>query len=131
MKLAVTLLILPLVVSSCSADETLSGHGGGDGRTWKLVELDGHAFPASATILFGTKGQASGQAPCNVYGATQTAPYPWFELTNIISTQMACSDLDAEMDFFSALTKMTLSEVSGPVLILSNDDGRSMVFRTD
>jgi heat shock protein HslJ len=131
MKLAVTLLMLPLIISSCSADETLAGHGGGDGRTWELVEIDGVAFPASATIIFGAKGQVAGRAPCNGYGATQNAPYPWFGLTNIISTQIACSDIDAETDFFSALTTMTLSEVSGPVLVLSDDNGRSMVFRAD
>jgi heat shock protein HslJ len=41
---------------------------------------------------------------------------------------MACPDLAAESQYLTALGEMTLAEVSGPTLILSNDAGRSMVF---
>jgi heat shock protein HslJ len=41
---------------------------------------------------------------------------------------MACPDLAAETTFFATLENMTLSEASGDTLILSNPDGRQMVF---
>ena len=60
-----------------------------------------------------------------------TTPYPWFGATQVASTKMACPDLAAETKFFEALAAMTLSEVLGGVMILSNDKGREMVFKAD
>jgi len=42
---------------------------------------------------------------------------------------MACEKLNEETAFFSALSEMTLSEALGGTLILSNPDGREMVFQ--
>jgi heat shock protein HslJ len=41
---------------------------------------------------------------------------------------MACENLSAETVFFAALEEMMLAEASGDTLILSNTDGREMVF---
>ena len=43
-------------------------------------------------------------------------------------TRMACDGLAAESHFLQALQDMTLSEVSGNTLILSNIAGREMLF---
>lgn len=123
------LLLIPtaaLLLSACK-DETISGHADA-GVVWSLVELDGTAFQASATLSFPEKGRIAGQAPCNSYSGTQTAPYPWFETGPILSTKRACPDLNAETAFFAALSKMNIAEVSGSTLILSNETGRQMVF---
>ena len=95
-----------------------------------LTEIDGQAFPARASIAFPEPGRAAGEAPCNSWSAEQTAPYPWLELGPIASTRMACPDLGQESIFFQSLEAMTLAEVQGPILILSNDAGLEMVFRT-
>ena len=58
----------------------------------------------------------------------QTAPYPWFDLTRMVSTKRACPALAAEHAYFAALLEMSLVEVSGTIMILSNDHGREMVF---
>lgn len=115
-----------LLLSACK-DETISGYADA-GAVWSLVELDGTAFPASATLSFPEKGRIAGQAPCNTYSGTQTAPYPWFETGPILSTKRACPDLNAETAFFAALSVMSIAEVSGGTLILSNEAGREMVF---
>ena len=96
---------------------------------YRLAEIDGTAFTANATIAFPEQGVARGEAPCNIWSATQSAPYPWLDLGPIAATRRACPDLDAETAFFEALGAMALAEVQGPVLILSNDQGREMVFR--
>lgn len=124
------LLAIPALIASYFADETITGYGGAD-AVWRLTELDGAPFTASATLEFGEDGAVFGQAPCNRFTALQSVPYPWIEIGPIAATKMACPDLAAEGDFFGALEAMTLVEVSGPVMILSNDDRREMVFRAD
>lgn len=123
--------ILPVLFGlwSCGG-ETVSGHGAA-GRTWKLVELDGAAFPARATLTFPEEGRIAGEGPCNRYSGAQTVPYPWFRAEKIAATRRACPDLAAETAYFSALEAMTLAEVAGDVLILRTGDGREMVFQAD
>ncbi|PWE32535.1 META domain-containing protein [Maritimibacter sp. 55A14] len=121
---------LPLLLglSFCDRDETVSGYAGTD-QGWILAEIDGTAFPARATLHFPEEGRIAGEAPCNSYSGTQAVPYPWFEASAIAATKRACPALDAEAAYFEALGEMTLAEVSGRLLILSNDEGRMMVFR--
>ena len=103
---------------------------GGAGKVWVLSEVDGAPFTARATMEFDKAGWIKGQAPCNRYSVKQEAPYPWFKVGPTMATKMACPDLDAETKFFNALSDMTLSEVLGNVMILSNDAGREMVFKS-
>lgn len=122
-------LLIPLALIGCKSDETISGYAD-TGAVWTLTELDGKPFAAKATISFPAEGKVTGKAPCNTYASSQTKPMPWFELGPVMSTKMACPDLAAEQQFFSGLGAMTLAEVQGNTLILSNDAGREMVFRT-
>lgn len=118
-------------LAACAGDETVTAYGA-EGRSFALVELDGAPFPASASISFPAAGRVAGQAPCNSYFAPITVPYPWFEVGLIGASKRACPDLAAESRFFVALRAMTLSEISGDVLILSDpESGRRMVFQTE
>ncbi len=121
-------LILPLLLAACPKDETISGYADPE-KVFTLDLIDDRPFPARATISFPAEGVVRGEAPCNGWAAEQTAPYPWFELSPIRSTRRACDQLVQETEFFAALSEMTLAEVLGDVLILSNDAGREMVFR--
>ncbi|MFK7869705.1 MAG: META domain-containing protein [Roseobacter sp.] len=118
-----------LGLSACDKDETITAYGAA-GKTWSLVELDGEAFPASATLTFPEPGQFSGRAPCNSFSGSVTVPYPWFEAGPVAATRAFCQDQEAEDRFFQALGAVTIAEVAGDTLELSNpDDGRSMVFK--
>lgn len=121
-------LLCAVVLAACQADETISGYADPLAE-YVLQEIDGAPFTASATIRFPEPGQISGNAPCNLYSGTQTAPYPWFAPGPLLATKRACADLNAEVAFFDALSQMTLAEVSGGTLILSNDAGREMLFQ--
>ncbi|MEO0944455.1 MAG: META domain-containing protein [Pseudomonadota bacterium] len=121
------LLFATLFLSACT-DETISGFVDTE-ATYRLTSIDGIAFDAPATIAFRKQGRATGTAPCNNWSADQLVPYPWFELGPVAATKRACPDLDKEQQFFQALSEMTLAEISGAVLILSNDDGREMEFK--
>ncbi|MFO7920738.1 META domain-containing protein [Rhodobacteraceae bacterium W635] len=115
-----------LILSACLQDETLSGYGDG---LWALTQQDGAPVTADITLDLRETGQISGAAPCNGYSAAQTAPYPWVEVGPITATRRACPDLTAEQAYFDLLSRMTLAEVSGPALILSNDSGETLTFR--
>ena len=117
-----------LALFAACKDETLSGYTPEE-TTWILESLNGTPFDANATVIFPEKGKIAGKAPCNSFSARQSGPYPWFSVEAIAATKMACPQLGEETQFFNALQSMTLSEVSGDTLILSNDAGQQMVFR--
>ena len=124
----IRIVILLLALSACQADESISGFVKPE-ADWKLISIAGENFNANGTISFPEKGRVIGRAPCNQFQAEQSAPYPWFELGPIMSTKRACPDLAAENLMLQSLAKMTISEVSGDALILSNDAGLEMLFQ--
>ena len=128
MRIAAALTLVALL-GGC-ADETISGYADRD-AVYRLTEMGGAPVTASATITFPDAGRATGQGPCNAWSAAQTAPYPWFELGPIEATERGCPDLDVEAAFFAALAAARFSEVSGGVLILTDEAGAEMVFRAD
>ncbi len=121
-------MALACVALTACRDETVAGYGASD-ITWRLVTLDDVPFTAIATLQFGARGEITGNAPCNRYFGQQSAPYPWFSAQDVGSTRRACPELDEENTYLTALSEMTLSEISGDTLILSNDAGREMVFK--
>ena len=122
-------LTLLASIPACQADETVARYGAAD-RLWTLQTLNGTAFSATATLEFDSGGPVSGQAPCNRFSATNTVPYPWFQLTPIIATRAACPDLEAETAYLAALSRMTQSEVRQGSLFLRNDENEEMIFTT-
>jgi len=122
------ILTLPILLAACIKDESISGYTAPD-TVYVLQEINGAAFAASATLQFQAKGQATGNGPCNGFRATQTLPYPWIAIRDLVATKRACPDLPAETQYFTALQEMALADVLGPVMILSNDAGDEMVFR--
>ncbi|MEL6959377.1 MAG: META domain-containing protein [Pseudomonadota bacterium] len=128
MKQLVVALIGCLLLSNCARNEGVSGFTD-PGKIYRMTLLDGVPFDAPATLTFPQPGKVVGEAPCNRFDASQTVPYPWFGLENIVVTRRACPALAEEAAFFEALDGVTLAEVSGDALILSNPAGREMVFR--
>lgn len=119
-----------LTLMSCDADETLTKYGGA-AHPWRLIVVDGVPVSFPNEVSFGPHGSVIGTGPCSTFNARQTAPYPWFELEVFDLTQDAtapCEWSTEETAFFVDLQEMTLVEVSGATLILSNDDGREMTF---
>lgn len=109
-------------------DETISGYADRD-ATYVLERIDGRPVAATATIRFPAKGRVTGDGPCNGYAASQTQPYPWISIEAIVSSRAACPDLRFETAFFAALREVTIAEVAGPVLILSEPGGTELSFR--
>lgn len=125
MRLCVLMLLLPL--AACLRDETVAAYGASD-QLWTLQTIDGQPTPAPVSLSFGVRGAVSGSGPCNSFTARQTAPYPWFALEQFQADTTPCPPDQQEPALFATLQSMTLSEVSGSQLILSDDAGREMLF---
>lgn len=115
------------VLLAACGDETVSAFSEND--EYQLISINDVPFNAKATLDISVSGNVSGSGPCNRYNASQTAPYPWFDLGPIASTKRACDELSKEAQFFISLETMTIVEVAGKTLILSNDDKDEMVFQ--
>lgn len=129
-RLRAIALFGPVFLAACGPDETISGFAD-PGATYVLQDIDGEAIAARVTITFPAQGEVAGDGPCNAYRATQTAPYPWFALGSVASTRRACPDLALEQHYLATLGRVTLAEVSGPVLILSTADGPALVYQSE
>ncbi|MEM1388620.1 MAG: META domain-containing protein [Pseudomonadota bacterium] len=121
------LVLITFAMEHWPRDETISGYAD-RGAVYRLIEIGGQPAPADATIRFTEKGRIDGTGPCNSYAAAQTAPYPWIEVGAMASTRKACPDLAFETEFFEALQAVTLAEVSGPIVILSDPPNLELVF---
>lgn len=129
-RLGFACLLVLLALGACRRDETVTAYGAAD-KIWRLTEIDGTPVSYTATLRFPEPGQIAGDAPCNSYSGAMTVPYPWFDAEKIVSTQLACPDIEAEVTYLATLTEMTLSEVLGDTLILSTPESRKMVFKAD
>ncbi|MBD3664599.1 META domain-containing protein [Sulfitobacter aestuariivivens] len=121
--------ILPLWLSldACTRDETIRAYGMGEG-TWRLVELNGASFEATATLAFTDRNKIGGTGPCNSYTARMDVPFPWWGTGPIAATRMTCPDVAAETAYFTALSAAKLSEVRDARLILSAEDGTALLI---
>ena len=116
------------LIDACTPDETVSGYALG-AEPYLLTEFNGAAPDFEASLAFPEPGKVAGEGPCNLFNATQAAPYPWIEIRQIASTRRGCPDLEAEGEYFRLLEAMQFAEVSGPLLLLSNDAGETLEFR--
>ncbi len=114
-----------LALAAC-ADETVSGYA--HPGPWRLTQLDGQSVTRPVTLRFPVEGRVAGEMPCYRWEAQQTAPYPWFVLSHFRLDRQPCEDPEGDEAAVHALASVTLAEVQGRVLILSNEDGLEMVF---
>lgn len=115
------------ILTACFNDETVSGQTDVS-DVWVLKTLNDSSVRPRITIEFPDEGQVAGQAPCNRYFAKQTLPLPWFKLTAIGATKMACPDLKLETQYFNLLQNMTTAEITGDTLILKSDTEQTLIF---
>jgi heat shock protein HslJ len=108
-------LALPMVAA---ADEAAT--------SWTLIAFNG-ATPASEITLELDADGVSGRGPCNGYRATVTREAGALTVGPILSTRMACPELDLEARFFAALEGVTQA-LEDPEYLLMAGGGTWMVF---
>ncbi|MEM6887489.1 MAG: META domain-containing protein [Pseudomonadota bacterium] len=116
-------------LSACSGDETLTAYGASD-IVWALAELDGVPYTAEAELEFPGPGRFVGRTPCNQFSGQVSAPYPWFAVRALTTTDKTCQDQTEEDMFLKSLNAASLAEVAGDTLVLSTPEGPKMVFKS-
>lgn len=122
---------LPLVALCTACGTNLPFGTGGSDTTWELIEIDGEAFPARATLTFEEEGVIAGLGPCNQYRAAQPAKAPKFDPGPITVTRAACPDGSLEVQYLFNLSRMSRSQITGNTLVLSDPAAGTMVFKAD
>lgn len=127
MRLSVLVLASAIGLSLAACVETNAP----EPKVWQLVSLDGKAFTAAATLKLNVSGNAvSGRAPCNAWsGRVVTEPFPIWAIRDLTTTEMACSELAAEKEFYAGLARATHMAVTADRLTLSDLKGFTMEFR--
>jgi len=120
-------LIILSILTACFKDETVSGQTDSTDK-WVLKIMNEASVIPFVTISFPEEGRIAGQAPCNQYFGSQTVPLPWFKVTELTSSKMACPALDLELQYFNLLQEMTTAEITKGILILRTDTGKLLVF---
>lgn len=123
-------LIILSILTACFKDETVSGQTE-NADVWLLKTLNETNVTTRITISFPEQGRIAGQAPCNRYSGSQTVPLPWFKVTELAASKMACPALDLEAQYLNLLQDMTTAEITGNMLILRSDEGKSLTFKNN
>lgn len=97
---------------------------------WKLVELMGHKIQDSAIkkemyiVLKKAESRVEGNDGCNAFSSTFTLQNNQISFRSLVSTKMYCQGIEAESEFFKALSSAdhyylnsdTLSLTQGEIL---------------
>ena len=94
------------------------------GTSWQLTELDGTAVDANVTSTLNISADSiGGNGGCNTYGGNLTATPDSIDISQVISTMMACDGLAQEQAFFAALEAADSAVISDGNLHLVSGDG--------
>jgi len=126
---SVGILLAAVLLVGCQKDETIAGQTTPD-TVWTLTEMNGAAIAAAFIIQFGEDGATFGQADCNRFTTTQTAPLPWFKLEPIAATKALCPNANLEMQFLNALSLSEQAEIQGDTLLLTGPNSE-LVFKSN
>lgn len=108
------------------------------GTSWSFLEGQGPTGPIISsnpiTLDFFDSG-IEGGAPCNTYSATTVFEGDQIEIVDLVTTERACEDLDAESEFYAALLAVSSVFVEGagtddPTLVMAGGDSEMIFERT-
>ena len=93
------------------------------GTSWQLTTLDGAPVDAKVkSTLVISADSIGGNGGCNGYGGDLTATPDGIDISQIVSTMMACDGLQQEQAFFAALEATdNFALVAGNLHLLEGD----------
>ncbi|MDA8585614.1 META domain-containing protein [Rhodobacteraceae bacterium] len=112
------------------ADESVTGYADRN-AVYRLIEIAGAEPELDADLTFPSRGAIRVETSCGLYEISTDVPYPWIAMSRAVVTPRECDARGADAIFFGEMMRVTLAEVTGPVLILTTDDGDLLVFRAE
>jgi len=95
-------------------------------KYWKLVELNGRAVSVDTTfkkephVIFNDSNRLTGNGGCNsISGEHKIEGFNSISISKMISTKMACPNMDLEQEFLDALQNADNFNVVGDMLVLN------------
>lgn len=128
-KYLLTLLIISLAISACSAQNTEEPSASLMG-SWKLTSFGsaGTTSPAvegsDAELTFSEDGTVAGNSGCNGFGGNYTVEGDQVTFSEIVSTLIACEEplMAQEAAVLQTLTDTASYKIEGNSLTLTNND---------
>ncbi len=117
---------LTTVVSARSKDDSATVDL--DGTSWVLSQI-GSTTPtrdSNVTLTFAS-GKASGNATCNRFSGAYEVEGTGLSFGPLMTTMMACPDLDQETDYLAALALVTSYRVAQDQLHLLDSEGTTVL----
>lgn len=112
--------LLAACAQSSGASAALTG-------TWYLLSLHNKPLVAGSTITLKLAGErATGDSGCNSYGGKLSTTGEQLDISDIVSTLIACVDsakMKQEADYLSTLDKVSIFEITEGKLTLKSADG--------
>ncbi len=139
MKLALLLLVVvaALTVAGCSykGPKTSPGVGTTLANThWKLLSIDGTEVitpegAREAFVILRPDFRVTGFGGCNTFNGTWQKDGDQLSVGPLMSTRMACKDIDTESTFLANLDGKIFAEIEGETLNLIGSNGSDLVFQ--
>jgi heat shock protein HslJ len=122
-------LFLALSLAGCHSMQKSGSGKSGHSLTdtyWKLIDLHGHSIQPSETakpeahiILHAADGRMTGNGSCNaISGSFETGDGNQISFSEIISTRMACPDMEVENQLIKALESAEIYSIQSDTLTL-------------
>ncbi len=134
---ALVILVLILVLAGCSYHGPKTDPEQGTTLVdtyWKLTAADGVEFTTPAGqqevhIILRPDYRVTGFGGCNNFSGSWVMEEDQLVVGPLISTMMACPDMDNERTLLAALDGRVVAEISGEVLTVTGRDGVELVFQ--
>ncbi len=129
---SVFLIFTVILLIGCGSSK-ISDSDSFTGTEWVVFEMDGTKYqPVTGkdiSLKFeGVSKNASGKAPCNTYSSGYTKHDNKLSFLQILSTEMACGELETESAYLKLLAKVFAYQISGDMLYFF-DSGGMVILR--
>lgn len=127
--------VLAVTLASCGSAKEVDPIAMLTSKNWQLQSMNGNAVDASQfpqgipNVTFSTDNKIMGKGGCNSYnGSYNLNEEMGLNVSNVISTKMACDAMAGETEFFDALNKVNMSKIDPDKLTLMTDVTEVLVF---
>lgn len=127
--------LVTLTLYSCGSTKEVDPIAMLTSKNWELKSINGNDVDASKfsnglpNATFSTDNKIMGKGGCNSYsGSYNLNEEMGLNVSQVISTKMACDALNGETEYFDALNKVNMAKIDSDKLTLMTDVTEILVF---